>query len=252
MQYAPKHLSRPVGSPALGRLSTLLQWLALMAAAAVVTMLVLPRITDRLESGTAPSRPRPSAATRAASATTGAVAPTTGAATGVPATPTTRAVRPRGDNLLPDGGFEAGLAGWQPVGGAGLERVADAREGGWAVRLTGGTSAEPGLAAPRVVRCRAMRAYAATVWVRASAPGTVVQVNLLEHAHGARMAVDAVGGVLPDTGWHQLQVVHPVHRPGANLALEVLAPGLPAAASVLVDDVRVAAKSASFMSATTS
>jgi hypothetical protein len=50
--------------------------------------------------------------------------------------------------------------------------------------------------------------YAATVRVRASQPGTLVQVTLLEVAGGRRFAADTIGAVLPDRGWRQVEVAH--------------------------------------------
>jgi hypothetical protein len=49
--------------------------------------------------------------------------------------------------------------------------------------------------------------YAATVRVRASQPGTLVQVTLLEVAGGRRFAADTIGAVLPDRGWQQVEVL---------------------------------------------
>ena len=80
------------------------------------------------------------------------------------------------------------------------------------------------------------RTYAAAVWVRASRPGTVVQVTLLEVADGRRLAADTIGAVLRLGRWQRVEVTHLAHRSGAALAFEVVLPQGSPRATVLVDD----------------
>ena len=82
-------------------------------------------------------------------------------------------------------------------------------------------------------------------WPRVSRPGVEVQVNLLELRGGRRFAVDTVGAVTRAGEWQRLEVSHDAHRPGATLAVEILAPTLAGQTSLLVDDLAVHATSAS-------
>jgi hypothetical protein len=143
-------------------------------------------------------------------------------------------------NLVGNPGFESGLDGWRPIGAASLDRVGVAHEGTWAIRLTGGSDADPGVTFPRVTTTKAKGSmYQASAWVRASRPGQTGEIRLLEYVDGERFAVFRSGLVLGDTGWHQLGVAQLVHVKGSILGVEVVAPKLPADANLTVDDVTV-------------
>jgi Carbohydrate binding domain len=169
---------------------------------------------------------------------------------GPAAAPTTAPAPPSATagNLVADPGFEAGLAGWLAVGGARVERTGSARAGRWAGRFTATGRADQGMALVQVLRCTPGRTYAAAAWVMASRPGTVVQVTLLEVAGGRRLAADTVGAVLQAGRWQRVEVAHDAHRAGAALALELVLPRGSPPASVMVDDLEVAAHRAPFMS----
>jgi hypothetical protein len=62
---------------------------------------------------------------------------------------------------------------------------------------------------------------------------------VLEYVDGERFAVFRSGLVLGDTGWHRLAVAQLVHVKGSTLGVEVVAPKLPANATLAVDDVTV-------------
>ena len=85
------------------------------------------------------------------------------------------------------------------------------------------------------------RTYAATLRVRTSRPGTLVQVTLLEVAGGRRFAADTIGAVLQDRAWRQVEVAHEGQRPGTALAVEVVLPHGSPRATVQVDDLQVEA-----------
>jgi hypothetical protein len=175
-----------------------------------------------------------------------AAAPTTG-----PAPPPTAGSggSARAANLVADPGFEAGLAGWLAIGGARVERTGPALAGRWAGGFTAGGRGDQGMVLPGVARCTPGRTYAADVWVRASRPGTLVQVTLLEVAGGRRLAADTVGAALQQGQWQRVEVAHDAHRAGAALAVEVVLPAGSPPATVLVDDLEVVAHRAPFMSA---
>ena len=151
------------------------------------------------------------------------------------------APRPDDGNLLADAGFESGLSGWTAVGKAGLERVEEGRSGDWGLRMTRGSSRQPGAVHAEVASLKPDKHYQATVWFRASRPGVEIQVNLFELRGGRRFAVDTVGAVATAGAWQRLDVSHDAHRKGAVLAVEILAPNLTSGTNLLVDDLAVRA-----------
>jgi carbohydrate binding protein with CBM4/9 domain len=167
-----------------------------------------------------------------------------------PAPTSTMAAKPSTNNpaSVVRVGFEADLAGWRPIGAARLQRDPRAHQGRWAARVTGSRLADQGMALPAVLRCTPGKAYAASVWVRADRPATLVEVNLLEVVGGRRYATDSVGAVLESGDWQRVEVAHLAHRPGATLAVEVVLPRGSPRASVLVDELEVTVHRASFMS----
>jgi hypothetical protein len=96
-----------------------------------------------------------------------------------------------------------------------------------------------------VASLKADQRYEASAWVRASRPGVEVQVNLFELRGGKRFAVDTVGAVAEAGQWQRLDVSHDSHRPGATLAVAILAPWLRRGTPLLVDDLTVRASSSS-------
>jgi hypothetical protein len=227
---APRHLA-PQRPRALARDHLLAESLLAMLAIALTTALVIGSVLDRSGSSTVARLPN--------------LPPTPPPTTAQAAAATTTPGGPAG-NLLADPGFERGLDGWAALGGAGLGRVDDGRSGRFAASFAGGGKA-PGMALGNVTTTRAHKAYAATVWVRSSAPGTTVEVNVVEYRGGRRYATDTGGAVLAGGGWERVEVAHDAHHPGDRLGIEVLAPGLAAGASLLVDDVAVVTEKASFM-----
>jgi hypothetical protein len=166
---------------------------------------------------------------------TGAAAPTTHGDAGPGARPAAVPPRAAGE-LLEDPGFEVGLGRWRAGRGARLARVAEARSGAWAARLTAATSPSPGMALGEAGRCQASKQYAVTVWLRASRPGTLVRIDVAEQSGGRRLAVDTAGAVLQGQRWEPLEVHHVTHESGAALGIEVAAVELPGGGHVLVDD----------------
>jgi hypothetical protein len=201
-----------------------------MVAIVITTAIVIGALLDRQESSAArlPNLlpPGPTTTRVAPAASNPATAAAGPAAKGGP---------------LANPGFEAGLAGWRSLGGAGLERVGGAREGDWAAQLSRGSARWPGLSLADILKVQTVHVYQGTVWVRASQPGTTVQVNLFEVLGGKRFAVDTVGAVV-GTSWERLEVMHEGHRAGATLAVEILAPDLPGGARLLVDDLGIERK----------
>ena len=178
----------------------------------------------------------------AAPATTIAIPATRPPAAGSTIAPgsTTPTVTTVPGNLVGNPGFETGTDGWRPIGAATLDRVSVAHDGIWAIRLTGGSEADPGVAFPTVTTTKAKGSmYQASAWVRASQPGQTGEIRLLEYVDGERYAIFRSGLVLGDTGWHHLGVAQLVHVKGSTLGVEVVAPKLPATANLTVDDVTV-------------
>ena len=230
----PRHLAPAPRPRAQARDHLLVEAILALVAIGITTVILLGSLLDRPESSAArlPNLLPPAPTTTRAAATTEPAG-------------SRPAPRPEDANLLTDAGFEAGLAPWRAVGGTGLDRVDDGRLGGWALRLTRGQSRSPGVLHPEVAKLRKGERYDATAWVLASRPGVEVQVNLLELRGGKRFAVDTVGADTRAGEWQRLEVSHDAHRPGATLAVEILAPTLAGQTSLLVDDLAVRATSAS-------
>ena len=231
----PRHLAPPQRTRSRARDHLLVESLLALAAIGLTTAILISSLIDRPESSAArlPNLLPP------APTTTRAVATTPSPATSRPAP------EPDDGNLLADAGFEAGLTGWSAVGKAGLERVEQGRSGDWSLRMTRGSSRWPGALHAEVASLKPARRYEASVWFRASRPGVEVQVNLFELRGGKRFAVDTVGAVANAGQWQRLDVSHDTHRPGATLAVELLAPTLASGTNLLVDDLAVRATSSS-------
>jgi Carbohydrate binding domain len=229
----PRHLAPPQRTRPKARDHLLVESILALVAIGLTTAIMIGTLLDRPESSAArlPNLLPPAPTTTRAAAT-------------VPSPASTRSA-PDDGNLLADPGFETGLDGWRAVGGAGLERVADGRGGDWGLRLTRGSSRWPGVLHGEVASLQPGRRYEATAWVRASRPGVEVQVNLLELRDGRRFAVDTVGAVAAAGQWQRVEVSHDTHRPGATLAVEILAPTLRRGTTLLVDDLTVRAASSS-------
>jgi hypothetical protein len=230
----PRHLAPPERSRPRARDHLLVEGVLALVAIGLTTFILIGSLIERPESSAArlPNLLPPAPTTTRAAAT-------------VPSPPTRPAPRPDDGNLLADAGFESGLGGWTAVGRAGLERVQDGRGGNWGLRMTRGSSRRPGALHAEVASLKPDRFYRATVWFRASRPGVEVQVNLFELRGGKRFAVDSMGAVARAGEWQRLDVSHDTHRPGATLALELLAPTLASGTSLLVDDLAVHASSRS-------
>jgi hypothetical protein len=210
------------------------EWILAAVAMVLTAAVLVSSMVTRPSSHEAPS-----ATDRPAAAPTTAAAPTST----VQATPTTS-----NPARMVHIGFEADLDGWRPIGAARIQRDPQARQGRWAARVTGSGPGDQGMALPAVLRCKLGKTYAASVWVRASRPGTLVEVNLLEVVGGRRYATDTVGAVLENGDWERLEVAHLAHRPGATLAFEMVLPRGSLRASVLVDELELTVHKASFMS----
>jgi Carbohydrate binding domain len=226
---APRHLAEPSKRFGLSPLQRLFlaSMLGLAALTAAIALLTRDSGTERA-AGPATTR-----AQAAATSTTAAATTTTAAATS-----TTRPLRPTPGNLLADGDFERDLAGWAPLGGAGVERVEGGASGRWAVAVTpsGSEDGRPGMVRRGAATSRAGTTYEAILWVRAPAGGQVV-LALRELAGGREVSADQAGYTLTPGEWQQLAVEHHTAAPGSSLALEVVAPDLPGDGRLLVDGV---------------
>jgi Carbohydrate binding domain len=233
----PRHLAPPQRqrSRPRARDHLLVESILALVAIGLTTAIMIGSLLDRPESSAArlPNLLPPAPTTTRAAAT-------------LPSPASTRpAPEPDDGNLLADASFETGLDGWRAVGRAGLERVGEGRSGDWGLRLTRGSSRWPGALHAEVASLTAERRYEASAWVRASRPGVEVQVNLFELRGGKRFAVDTVGLVAPAGRWQRLDVSHDAHRPGATLAVEILAPTLASGTNLLVDDLAIRVASSS-------
>ncbi len=230
----PRHLAPPQRTRPRARDHLLVESILALVAIGLTTAILIGSLVERPESSAArlPNLLPPAPTTTRAAAT-------------VPSPASRPAPEPDDGNLLADAGFESGISGWTALGKAGLERVEEGRSGDWGLRMTRGSSKQPGALHAEVANLKADKRYEATVWFRASRPGVEVQVNLFELRGGKRFAVDTVGAVAPAGTWQRLDVSHDTHRPGATLAVELLAPTLASGTNLLVDDLAVRASSTS-------
>ncbi len=230
----PRHLAPPQRTRSRARDHLLVESILALVAIGLTTAILIGSLVERPESSAArlPNLLPPAPTTTRAAATT-------------PSRASSRPAPGENGNLLADPGFETGLDGWSAVGKAGLEQVEDGRSGDWGLRMTRGSSRWPGALHDEVASLKADKRYEASVWVKASKPGIEVQANLFELRGGKRFAVDTVGAIVQAGEWQRLDVSHDTHRPGATLALELLAPNLASGTNLLVDDLAVRATSSS-------
>jgi len=213
--HPPRHLAADRRPGTYAREHQVAEWL-LATVAIVLTMVVLVgQMVGR------PDPPGPGAAPDPR-------APP--AATGPPVTSPVSAGQPAADPPS---------AGWLAIGGARVEGAEPAGAGRRPGRFTASGPGDQGIALPGLLRCVPGRIYAATLLVRASRPGTLLQVSLLEVAGGRRVAFDTIGAVLTDPGWRRVEVAHEAHRPGTALAVEVVLPRGSPRATVQIGDLEV-------------
>jgi hypothetical protein len=226
---SPRHLAEPSRRFGLSPLQRLFLVAMLSLAAITAVIALLTRDADTGGGGVAGP-----ATTRAQAATT--APPSTATATSAPAT--TQPIRPTPGNLLAEGDFERDLAGWTPLGGAGVERVEGGASGRWAAAVTPGAggAGQAGMIRRGAATAREGVTYEAILWVQAPGGGQVV-LALRELAGGREVSADQAGYTLPGSGWQQLAVEHHTAAPGSSLALEVVAHDLPGDGRLLVDSV---------------
>src|SRR5215204_3234623 len=215
--HPPRHLAAVRRSGTDAREHQVAEWL-LAAVAIVLTMVVL--IAQMVGRPDRPDAPGPRAAP---------------AATGPPVTSPGAAGQPAADPPS---------AGWLALGGARVEGAEPAGAGRRPGRFTATGPGDQGIALPGLGRCVPGRTYAATLLVRASRPGTLLMVTLLEVASGRQVAGDTIGAVLEDPNWRRIEVAHEAHLPGTALALRVVLPRGSPRATVLVGDLAVGASQA--------
>jgi hypothetical protein len=213
--HPPRHLAAVRRSGTDAREHQVAEWL-LAAVAIVLTMVVLVgQMIGRPDAPDRQSAPGPRASPPA---------------TGPPVTSPGNAGQPAADPPS---------AGWLALGGARVEGPEPAGAGRRPGRFTASGPGDQGIALPGLLRCVQGRIYAATLLVRASRPGTLLQVSLLEVAGGRRVAFDTIGAVLTDAGWRRVEVAHEAHLPGTALAVEVVLPRGSPRATVQVGDLEV-------------
>ena len=229
---APRHLAEPPRRFGLSPLQQLflVSLLGLAAISAVLALLTR-------DPGTR-SRPAAGPATTGAPTAPGASSTTAAGPTST-TVPAARPIRPTPGNLLADGDFERDLAGWTPLAGAEVDRVAGGASGRWAAVLSGGgADGEAGMVRRAAATARTGTTYEATFWVRAPGGGGQVLLALRELAGGREVSADQAGYTLDGDGWQQLAVEHHTTRaPGSSLVLEVVGRDLAGDGRLLVDGV---------------
>jgi len=162
------------------------------------------------------------------------------AASTSPAGPATRPPGPSAfGNLVVNWSFEQDLRGWQVLGLADGSREPQGRTSGScaSVRARGPQPARIGLTLPEVTPdARKGQRYVASAWVRSSAPGQRVTLQLL--GAGGKEVSRATVTTRPGLEWKRVIVDHTVATAGP-LRLELVADGVPAGETLLADEVVV-------------
>jgi hypothetical protein len=240
MRYSnryPKHLL--AGAPR--QPGSLLGQLLLIAVTVLIGGLLAAVVTRHGTPSASETPLAPEATTRPTSSPPTAGTPATSPAPEAPPSGASGSGTPAvgGGNLLANPGFEAGLDGWSPIGGAELDLAGASREGTLALSLAAGSGRSPGVGARHATRTEARRSYTATAWIRSNRSGTTAELNLVEYVGDRRLSTDTSGAVLPDTNWQRLDVTHVTHQPGSELALEVVLPDLARTTTVALDSVQL-------------
>ena len=142
-------------------------------------------------------------------------------------------------NLVVNWSFEQDLSGWQVLGAADVSREPQGRTSGSSasVRARGPEPSQVGLALPEAVAKAAKgQRYVASAWVRSSASGQPVTLRLVGAA-GKEVSKQSAA-TLPGLAWRRIIVDHTVASAGP-LRLELVADGVPAGETLLVDEVIV-------------
>ena len=141
-------------------------------------------------------------------------------------------------NLVVNWSFEQDLSGWEVLGAADIGQEPQGRTSGScaSVRARGPEPSRVGLALPQVVSSAAKgQRYVASAWVRSSAPGQRVTLQVL----GAGKETSKTTVVtLPGLEWKRVIVDHTVATAGP-LRLELVADGVPAGETLFADEVVV-------------
>jgi hypothetical protein len=220
----PRHLAPSQRRPGLVRslLSAVLLVTVVLAVGAVVVLGSIDRLKHPLKNE------RPNAAGSPGSARVGSP--------GAAITPTDQ------HPLLREGSFEAGLGAVRAERGTRLELVAGGAGSAHCARLSnsGPPIGAAGLLVDQVTRPPGLGArYSATAVVKASRPGQVVQIQLIESVGGRRVSADPQMLRLPDTQWREISVQHEIYSNGSALGLEVTFGGLGRGQFVWIDDLKV-------------
>jgi len=145
--------------------------------------------------------------------------------------------------LLREGGFEVGPGAIRGERGTRMELVAVGAAGSaHAARLSysGAPTGQAGLLADQVTRPPGPGArYSATAQVKASQPGQVVQIQLVEIVGGRRVSFDPQMLRLQGTQWREIGVQHEVTSRGSVLGVEVTFIGLGRGQYGWVDELNV-------------
>jgi Carbohydrate binding domain len=154
--------------------------------------------------------------------------------------PTSRPPGPQAfGNLVVNWSFEQDLSGWQVVGKADLSREPQGRTSGSSasVRARGPEPGQVGLTLPEAVaKATKGQRYVASAWVRSSASGQPITLRLVGAA--GKEVSKKTAATLPGLEWRRIIVAHTVASAGP-LRLEIVADGVPAGETVLVDEVVV-------------
>lgn len=152
--------------------------------------------------------------------------------------------------LVSNGGFESGTAGWRSSSGTAqpLVVVSPGRTSAHAMRLARvsgrGRALLDDVGSP-VPSATAGEEYDVSAWVRASRPGVRGILRVWETSQTGSQRPTVQRFHLSDTTWRRVALVHRVASAGSRLDVQVLVPGLSRGVELLVDDVSMRRPAAS-------
>lgn len=144
-----------------------------------------------------------------------------------------------GPNLVANGEFESGLAGWNAHSGATLQILPSGISGN-AVRVVGGAALSFGLNdSPNIVTSTTLGArYRYSAWVRSTSAGSA-RLRIREYLGGVQQANTGSLPVTFDGSWQQLDVAVRARTAGAFLDFQVIGDFASTGLEFLIDDVSV-------------
>jgi GH35 family endo-1,4-beta-xylanase len=140
-------------------------------------------------------------------------------------------------NLIPNGDFESGTAGWFPFGPTTIGTTSESHGGSQAAIVSGRTDTWQGIAMDITSRVAARGAYRAEAYIKVDAPSAPVRLTAAITCAGQPQSFVSIGGATADDS-DFVRVSGTLNVPNCSLTSVVMyAEGPAAGVSMIVDDV---------------